>query len=92
MLRLGSRSMRLLVLLFLCALLGAQAASFTGVHSHEHSAQHCCALCHAGPLPFLEPGMVASISPQVAVIWIAGPAELEIPHDALLDAGSSRAP
>ena len=92
MLRLGFSTMRLLVLLFLCALVGAQAASLAGVHSHEHSPQHCCALCHAGPLPFLEPGIVAAISPHVAVIWISGPAEFAIPHDVLLDGGSSRAP
>jgi hypothetical protein len=92
MLRLDPSARRLLVLLFLCAVIGAQAASFAGVHSHEDSTQHCCALCHADPLPFLEPGMVAAMSPHVAVIWIARPAESEAPHDIRLDAGSSRAP
>ena len=83
---------RLLVLLFLCAVISAQAASFAGIHSHEHSAQHCCALCHAGPLPFLDPGIVAAISPHVAVIWIAYPPESESLGDVPLDGGSSRAP
>lgn len=92
MLRLDPIARRLLVLLFLCAVIGAQAASFTDVHSHQNSNHHCCALCHAGPLPFLEPGMAAAVSPDIAVIWIAGPAESEAPHDVLLDSGSSRAP
>jgi len=83
---------RLLVLLFLCALIGAQAASFAGTHSHQHSAQHCCALCHAGPLPFLEPAATAAPSPYLDAIWIAGPPESEAPHSVLLDSGSSRAP
>jgi hypothetical protein len=83
---------RLLVLLFLCAVITAQAASLVGVHSHQHSAQHCCALCHAGPLPFLEPTATAALSPYLAAIWIAGPPESEAPRDVLLDSGSSRAP
>ena|SRR5712692_6430118 len=81
-------ALRLLVLLFLGALICAQAASFA-IH---HSEQHCCALCHAGPLPFIQPGTVSALSPYLAAIWIARPLASEAPHDVLLDAGSSRAP
>jgi hypothetical protein len=83
---------RLLVLLFLCAVISAQAASFSGVHSHQNSTQHCCALCHAGPLPFLEAGMAVAPVPYLATSWVAGPPESEAPRDVLLDSGSSRAP
>jgi hypothetical protein len=81
----------LFVLLFLCALICAQTASFASDHSHNRS-EHCCGLCHVGPLPLLQPVTAASGAPIMAVAWLALSRDFETPHEALLAAGSSRAP
>ncbi|MCX6633405.1 MAG: hypothetical protein NTW28_37900 [Candidatus Solibacter sp.] len=82
----------MLVLLFLCALICAQTASFASEHSHQHSPEHCCGLCHAGPLPLLQPVTSAGFAPIVAVAWLSWSRDFDTPHEALLTAGSSRAP
>jgi hypothetical protein len=83
----------LFLLLFLCAVVLAQTESLANQHLHQHSGnQHCCALCHAGPLPFLQTAGSAAISPQLTVVWIAGIFETDAPHDIFLSDGSSRAP
>jgi hypothetical protein len=79
-----------LVTLFLCAVVGAQAASLA--IEHPHASGHCCQLCHLGPLPFLQAAPVASIAPAMAVAWFAVLPNGEIAHEILLDAASSRAP
>src|SRR5207253_11489291 len=82
----------LLVVALLAVLLGAQTISFAGAHGHQHPSQHCCALCHAGPLPFLQSGFASALAPQPRVAWFSGTVESEIPHEAPLLSGSSRAP
>uniref|UniRef100_Q02AU3 DUF2607 family protein n=1 Tax=Solibacter usitatus (strain Ellin6076) TaxID=234267 RepID=Q02AU3_SOLUE len=82
----------LLVLLFLCAILIAQAESFASQHSHQHSSQHCCGLCHVGPLPLLQPVSSAGLAPIAAVAWLSPSFGFNKPYEALLAAGSSRAP
>lgn len=79
------------MLLFLCALIGAQTASFASEHSHNRS-EHCCALCHVGPLPLLQPVASAGVVPAVPVAWLTLSREFDKLHDAQLTAGSSRAP
>ena len=92
MLRLSRSARGLLLLLFLCAVVTAQVGSLAN-ETHQHSStQHCCGLCHIGPLPFLQPAISASVSPQLTVLWIAGFLESESPHEVLLSDGSSRAP
>jgi hypothetical protein len=81
-----------LVLLFLCAMVGAQSASFASEHSHQHSSQHCCGLCHVGPLPLLQPASAAAFAPAVTVALLAAPLDCDLRYDVLLTAGSSRAP
>src|SRR5436305_14389251 len=82
----------LLVLLFLCALVTAQSVSFASEHLHQHSSQHCCGLCHVGPLPLLQPITSAGFAPAVAVALIAPSPACNLPHEVWLAAGSSRAP
>jgi len=82
----------LFVLLFLCALICAQTASFASEHSHHHASRHCCRLCHVGPLPLLEPVTSAGGGPIMAVAWLPLSRDFDTPHEALLTAGSSRAP
>jgi hypothetical protein len=80
-----------LVLLLLSAVVCAQTASLSAEHSHN-SSQHCCGLCHVGPIPFLQPVVAAALAPIVALAWLASASDLDSPHEVLLTAGSSRAP
>jgi hypothetical protein len=81
-----------LLLLLLGAILCAQTASVVSGHFHQHSSQHCCGLCHAGPLPFLQPSASAALAPLFAPTWLEVPDLPGAPREALLTAGSSRAP
>ena len=86
------RTDSLLVLLFLCALMCAQSASFASEHSHRHASQHCCLLCHSGPLPLLQPVISTAISPMLAVAWLSLSSDFATPHEGPHTPGSSRAP
>ena len=88
----GAIGRTLLVLVFLCAMVSAQSASFTSEHSHQHSSQHCCGLCHVGPLPLLQPVTSTALAPMVALALLSSSADCDSPHDVLLAAASSRAP
>ena len=79
---------RFLILLFLTALVFAQAGSFASEHSHQNSSQHCCGLCHVGPLPFLNSGFASDFAPELSAAWIAGPLESGSPHEVWIAAGS----
>ena len=60
---------------------------------HEtHEAQHCCMLCHFGPLPLVKAAAPSAPLPLCAVAWIEPTAGIEPTRDALLAASSSRAP
>src|SRR5689334_24218873 len=91
--RLGRLARGTLLVLFLCALVVAQAASFANEHPHPHSSsQHCCSVCHAGPLPFLQPTPASSIAPQLVAAWCAGVVVSQLPIETLRSGKSSRAP
>ena len=77
-------------MLFLCAVVCAQAASLA--FEHPHASGHCCQLCHLGPLPFLQPVAVAEIAPVMATAWFGGIPDSGAAHQILLAAASSRAP
>jgi uncharacterized membrane protein len=81
----------LLVLVLLYAMVCAQTALLSSEHSHN-SSQHCCGLCHVGPIPFLQPVVAAVLAPIVALAWLASASDRDSPHEVLLTAGSSRAP
>jgi hypothetical protein len=49
-------------------------------------------LCHIGPLPLLEPVTSAGFTPILAVAWLSCSGDFDAPHEAVLRAGSSRAP
>jgi len=88
----GRITRTLLVLLFLCAVITAQAASFASEHAHQHSSQHCCGLCHIGPLPLLQAAATTGFAPIVVVAWLSHSCDFNTPHEVLLASGSSRAP
>jgi hypothetical protein len=81
-----------LLLLLLCAMLSAQTASIACEPFHQHSSQHCCGLCHAGPLHFVQPSITAAIAPVFAPAWLEVQDRSGAPRELLFTAGSSRAP
>jgi len=82
----------LLVVALLCTVVCAQAASLISEQFHQHSSQHCCALCHIGPLPFLQPASATYQAPVLATEWFPWSVELDTPHEVLLPSGYSRGP
>jgi hypothetical protein len=81
-----------LVLLLICALIGAQTASFASEQTHQHSSGHCCGLCHAGPMAFLKSAATLAFAPTKTVAWVAVSYNPGIAHEVPLTAGDSRAP
>ena len=82
----------LLICLLVCAVMCAQEVALASEHCHESFSQHCCGLCHAGPLPFVQPVIAAAFQPVPWVAWLECSFELGSAHDVPLAAGSSRAP
>jgi hypothetical protein len=82
----------MLILLLMCAVVCAQTALLCSKHSHQHSAQHCCGLCYAGPMPLLPATVSTGFVPFVALAWIFWACDLNTPHDVRLAASDSRAP
>jgi hypothetical protein len=82
----------LIVLFLVCAVVCAQGASFASGHSHRHSSQHCCSLCHAGPLPLIQPAAASVVAPVLSMAWLEWSSGLDAPRLVLLAAGYSRAP
>jgi hypothetical protein len=82
----------LVILLLLCVTLMAQSSALSAESESHHSTDHCCLLCHVGPLPFLQTSVSAALAPLFRVVWLAPPAHFETVSDVLLVPGSSRAP
>ena len=61
----------LIVLLLLCATVLAQSTALAAQNESHHSPDHCCLLCHVGPLPFLQTSVSASLAPVFQVVWMA---------------------
>jgi hypothetical protein len=80
------------VAFLLAVMVCGQAVALVSEHQHHHSSQHCCALCHVGQLPFLQPAGSAAMAPVVSTVWLAWSAGADTPHEVFLSAGSSRAP
>ena len=82
----------LTVLLLLCAMVVAQSAALSEQSKSHQSTDHCCLLCHVGPLPFLQTSVSAALAPVFQVVWLAPPSHAEGTLDAPLVPNSSRAP
>jgi hypothetical protein len=82
----------LFVFLLLCAVMCAQAASLASEHVHARFSGHCCGLCHAGPLPFVQPAIAAEFLPVLQAVWLESSFDSGSAHEVLPAAGSSRAP
>ncbi|HUP03465.1 MAG TPA: hypothetical protein VMU19_05725 [Bryobacteraceae bacterium] len=85
-------AVRLLVCaLLLCGTVAAQSHALNPAHE-SHEAQHCCELCHFGPLPFVMAGALTAPLLAPAVSWLDPGTRVEPDRDVLLATSSSRAP
>ena len=82
----------LVVLLLLCLTMVAQSSALSAQSESHHSPDHCCLLCHVGPLPFLQASVTALLSPVFQVVWLAPPAYSETTSDVRVVPSPSRAP
>jgi hypothetical protein len=82
----------LLIVLLLCVTGVAQFAALVGEPESHHSADHCCVLCHMGPLHFLGVSASAGLAPVFAVVWLTPAPEEVSAHDVQLPSSAARAP
>jgi len=82
----------LIVLLVLCATVAAQSAALSAQSRLHQPTDHCCLLCHVGPLAFLETSVSSMLAPVFQVVWLAPPARPAVIPDVLVVPGCSRAP
>lgn len=81
-----------LVLLLLCGTVAAQCHGLDAAHDAHQASQHCCLLCHFGPLPFTQAAAPAAPAPLISVAWLEPIPAFEPADDVPLATGSSRAP
>lgn len=89
--RAGNRRL-FIVLLLLCVTVLAQSSALSAQSESHHSSDHCCLLCHVGPLPFLQTSVSATLAPNFQVVWLASPTRVETTSDVLVIPTPSRAP
>jgi len=84
---------RTLFVLFLVFLtLHGQSLALASQEESHHASDHCCLLCHVGPLPFLQTTVSATVTPIFLVAWLAPAPDFEPTCQAPLFACSSRGP
>jgi hypothetical protein len=81
----------LVVILLLCAVV-AQCAARDFETVHHNASQHCCLLCHIGPLPFVQAAVASTAEPSVAIAWLPVIRHRPGKHEVSLLTDSSRAP
>lgn len=80
------------ILFLLCVTVFAQSNAVAYQHEAHHSTEHCCLLCHVGPLPFLQVAVASALAPVFRTVWLAPGPELESVREAVNPTPSSRAP
>ncbi|HLK63646.1 MAG TPA: hypothetical protein VKU19_09410 [Bryobacteraceae bacterium] len=80
------------VLLLLCVTVLAQSSALSSQTENHHSPDHCCLLCHTGPLPFLQTRISTTLAPLFRVVWLAAPPHVETIADVRVVPSPSRAP
>jgi hypothetical protein len=81
-----------MVLLLLCGTVAAQSHALDAAHETHQANQHCCLLCHFGPLPLVQAASLAAPAPLLSVAWLEPNPGFEPTRDVLLATSSSRAP
>jgi hypothetical protein len=82
----------LFIVLLLCVTGAAQFAALVGEPEPHHSSEHCCLLCHMGPLQFLQAAPAAGPVPVFAVVWLTPAESVATAHDVQLSTSPARAP
>jgi len=78
--------------LLLCVTGIAQLAALVSEPESHHPSDHCCLLCHAGPLQFLHVSSSSGLVPVFEVVWLTQTPEPARAHDVQLPASPARAP
>lgn len=92
MLHCGHGTRRYLLMVLLCLVVLTQSAEFTSANEIHGSQDHCCLLCHVGPLPFLNTTLLPSMTPVLAIVRLEFRQELTAVPERALTAHSSRGP
>jgi hypothetical protein len=82
----------ILVLLLLCVIVFAQVAALASQFEQHGACDHCCLLCHVGPLALLPPSAPVVLAPAAPAGWRAASFVSDIARELPLAASSSRAP
>lgn len=82
----------LFIVLLVCAMGVAQFSALVSEPETHHASDHCCLLCHAGPLQFLEVSATSGLAPVFEVVCLAPAVEVATAHDSQLSASPARAP
>jgi hypothetical protein len=80
------------VWLLVCLFLVTQFAAIASANQTHHSEDHCCLLCHVGPLPFLNTNVSAVAAPVFSMVWMESAPDFVPVDEVLLSTSSSRAP
>ena len=90
--RVHSHRKALLIVLLLCVTGLAQFGALASERETHHASDHCCLLCHAGPLLFLQVSDTTGLAPVFEVVWLTPAAESAAIHEVELPASPARAP
>jgi hypothetical protein len=82
----------LVILVVLCVTVLSQSSALSAPRESHQAPDHCCLLCHVGPLPFLQTSVSTAWAPVFQVVWRASPATFETLADFRLVPCPSRAP
>jgi hypothetical protein len=82
----------LAVLFLLCVTALAQVSALSTQNQSHVSGDHCCLLCHVGPLPFVQTSVLVALAPVFHVVWMAPAAHPETTSDVRVVPSPSRAP
>ncbi len=86
----GSR--RWVVVVLLCLVICGQASALALQHHKHGPTEHCCLLCHTGPLPWLQSALPIAAAPLQWAAWFSATYEFEGTYDTLISVSSSRGP
>ena len=81
-----------LVLLLLCVIVFAQVAALSSQFDQHGPSDHCCLLCHVGPLALLPTSIPVVLAPVAPAGWRAASPVAELAREMPLAASPSRAP
>jgi hypothetical protein len=76
----------------LCVLVWAQGVSLAAQHEHHNDTEHCCGLCHLGPLPLVAPETGLAGAPIAPMAWVSPANDTRPLREALPASTPSRAP